>query len=371
MTSLRWSLVSRRSENRAMKISVAMATYNGERFIADQLESLAAQWRLPDELVISDDCSTDRTLEIVERFAESAPFPVVVNRNERTLGYGDNFLRAAQLCRGDWISFCDQDDVWLSRKLAVIERYTNVANRDVLLIAHSATVVDERLRKGASRRPNIRRFIVCRGTDLPAFWYVEGLAISFRSDLVRKLSPWDRGPDGGRPHMALAHDVWVCRLARILGDIVLLPDSLCLYRRHSETVTAAYKESASRVGRLRQMMSTVFMAFESGAKEYRSYSVSLKCQAMAFGRLARSQSDSQWRDRLVDAESEFEQFSEWMSMRSRLYCESSLSRRMHLLSALRSDGKYGRLLGWRALAKDAFIAVVGGERFASRESTRV
>lgn len=354
-----------------MKISVAMATYNGERFIADQLESLATQSRLPDELLVSDDCSTDGTLGIVERFAKSAPFPVVVHRNERTLGYGDNFLRAAELCRGDWISFCDQDDVWLSNKLAVVQKYTHVANRDVLLIAHSATVVDEKLRRSASRRPNIPRFAVCRGTDLPAFWYVEGLAISFRSDLVRELSPWDRGPDGGRPQMALAHDVWVCRLARVLGDIVLLPDSLCLYRRHSETATTAYKGTVNGAGRFRQMISTVSIAFESGAREYKNYSASLKCQARAFGRLARSQSDGQWRRRLIDAESEFEMFSEWMDTRSRLYSESSLAGRMHLLRTLRSDGKYSRLLGLRAFAKDAFIAVVGGGRFSNRESPRV
>lgn len=352
-----------------MKISVAMATYDGERFLVEQLESLAAQSRLPDELVVSDDCSSDRTLAVVEEFARSAPFPVSIFKNAKTLGYADNFLRAAQLCKGDWISFCDQDDVWMPGKLATIERYTEISGRDVMLIAHSAAVVDEDLQGTTSRRPDIARFRVCRGSELPASWYVEGLAITFRGELVRDLSPSDRGPDGGKPMLPLAHDVWVCRLARILGDIVLLPDSLCLYRRHSATATTAYRGALGRRGHLHRMVAAVSAALESGAREYQNYSISLGCQANAFGRLARLESDRVRCERLLEAELEFAQFSDWMGKRANLYRESGVVERMRLFRNLLSGGKYSRFLSSRALAKDLVISIVGGKWFSGSGPT--
>src|SRR5262249_24814222 len=75
------------------RISVAMATYNGARFIRQQLESLAQQTLLPHELVVRDDVSTDRTLSIVEEFSRHAPFPVRIHKNDVRLGYPDNFMR--------------------------------------------------------------------------------------------------------------------------------------------------------------------------------------------------------------------------------------------------------------------------------------
>src|SRR6478609_12105203 len=98
-------------------VSVAMATYNGAKFLQAQLDSLAAQTQLPDELVVGDDGSSDDTLAILEAFAASAPFPVRVDRNETRPDYGDNFMRTALRCTGDYIAFCDQDDVWLPEKI--------------------------------------------------------------------------------------------------------------------------------------------------------------------------------------------------------------------------------------------------------------
>src|SRR4051812_16300560 len=100
-------------------ISIALATYNGEKYLSAQLESLALQTRLPAELVVCDDCSTDRTIDIIDEFIARAPFPVRVARNESRLGFVNNFMRAAQGCRADLIAFCDQDDIWEPNKLAV------------------------------------------------------------------------------------------------------------------------------------------------------------------------------------------------------------------------------------------------------------
>src|SRR4051794_25585370 len=84
-----------------LHISVAMATWNGECFIAEQLQSIADQSRPPDELVISDDGSSDDTVEIARRFARRAPFDVVIISNEERIGYSDNFFRAMRACTGD------------------------------------------------------------------------------------------------------------------------------------------------------------------------------------------------------------------------------------------------------------------------------
>src|SRR5579884_3482594 len=118
-----------------------MATYNGDRFLREQLDSIAAQTRAPHELVVSDDGSTDRTLEIVREFSASAPFPVKLLQDERRLNYRLNFRRAAQNCSGDLIAFSDQDDVWQTDKLEKMARA--FADPAILLAYHNAIVSSE------------------------------------------------------------------------------------------------------------------------------------------------------------------------------------------------------------------------------------
>src|SRR5262249_13539560 len=118
-----------------MSISIAMATYNGQRHIQRQLDSLAAQTHLPAELVVSDDMSSDETLKIVDAFAKTAPFQVRIYQSKTRLGYRANFMRAAGLCQSDLIAFCDQDDYWYPNKIATcIEAFND---REVLLACHN------------------------------------------------------------------------------------------------------------------------------------------------------------------------------------------------------------------------------------------
>src|SRR3954454_19649281 len=119
-----------------MRNSVALAVWNGERFIAEQLESIAEQSRPPDELVISDDGSSDDTVEIARRFARRAPFDVVIMPNQERIGHSDNFFRAMKACTGDLIALCDCDDVWHPDKLARCERPLQL-DPSVSLVAHS------------------------------------------------------------------------------------------------------------------------------------------------------------------------------------------------------------------------------------------
>ena len=92
-----------------------MCTYNGERFLAAQLASIAKQTRMPDELVVHDDKSSDHTVAILQEFAHSALFPVRIIENPRNLGYAANFEAAIRNCDADLIALADQDDVCPAR----------------------------------------------------------------------------------------------------------------------------------------------------------------------------------------------------------------------------------------------------------------
>ena len=102
------------------RVSVAMATCNGARFIDEQLESVASQSRPPDELVVCDDASEDDTFPRVEAFAERASFAVQPLRNPSRLGITANFERAIASCTGDIVLLADQDDVWRRDKIETL-----------------------------------------------------------------------------------------------------------------------------------------------------------------------------------------------------------------------------------------------------------
>ena len=104
-----------------MKISIAMATYNGARFLPEQLDSFSRQTRLPDELVVSDDGSQDETVAILEEFRARAPFVVRIVHNSERGGHAQNFGFALSHCTGDLISISDQDDVWKPEKIAWVD----------------------------------------------------------------------------------------------------------------------------------------------------------------------------------------------------------------------------------------------------------
>jgi len=127
-----------------LSLSVALCTYDGSRFLSEQLQSIGSQSRLPDELVICDDRSSDNTVAIIKSFALEAPFPLRLEVNPTNLGSTKNFERAISLCRGDVIALSDQDDIWKTDKLAYIERVF-LSSASVGAVFSDADVVDEQL----------------------------------------------------------------------------------------------------------------------------------------------------------------------------------------------------------------------------------
>jgi len=126
-------------------ISVAMATYNGEQYLQEQLESLSNQTQLPDELIVCDDGSSDDTLKILKDFVKKAPFSVVVIENDHNLGVIRNFEKAIINCTGDIILFSDQDDVWFENKISAVFHVFETMGDDVQIMINDAVVVDHNL----------------------------------------------------------------------------------------------------------------------------------------------------------------------------------------------------------------------------------
>lgn len=249
-----------------MNISIAMATYNGAKYLQEQLDSFTAQTRLPDELVVCDDGSTDDTLKIIYKFADHAPFPVCIYENSENLGYADNFLKAASLCKGDWIAFSDQDDVWLPEKL---EEIAKQCADDVLLIVHSAKLVDEELNSVGKRFPNIAENKTVSSLNNRPWWTPAGFTQCFSASLIHDFS-WERRPtDFNLPDKMQAHDKWVYFLANSLGKVVYLERSLALYRRHENAVTGSYSNSFStRLKAINGAGEKHYIFLSSVAKEY-------------------------------------------------------------------------------------------------------
>lgn len=216
---------------RSQSVSIALATYNGARYIAEQLESLAQQTVLPDELVVSDDASSDETLSIVATFATEAPFPVRIEKNAERLGYRANFMKAAHLCKSDLIAFCDQDDVWLPLKLAAC--LATFEHKQVLLTYHNATVVTETLEPVGSLDNRAPPYALNDPQSIEPWKFGLGFTLMFRSILLTFAHYWPHSTDFSGPNNPEAHDQWLFFLASCLGTIGYVKEPLVLYRQHS------------------------------------------------------------------------------------------------------------------------------------------
>jgi glycosyltransferase involved in cell wall biosynthesis len=254
-----------------MRLSVALCTYNGEEYLGEQLDSLAAQTRPPDELVVCDDRSTDRTPEIVRDFATRATFPVSLHVNRDRLGSTPNFERAVGLCRGEVIALCDQDDVWHPRKLRRCEEVFS-GDPSVGLVFTDAEVVDTSLRPTGARLwdvtfdPEERRLMKQgRAFDVLARHnVVTGATMAFRSRFRELALPIPR-------HDAFIHDGWIALVVAAVSRVEALAEPLVKYRQHArqqigvaaassaQDTTAAgralyYEGEAEKLERLRERL---------------------------------------------------------------------------------------------------------------------
>lgn len=339
----------------AVTISIAMATFNGERYLAEQLASFAEQTRLPAELVIGDDGSTDGTISVIEQFARHAPFAVRVHRNPQNLGFADNFLMTAGRCSQRWIAFSDQDDVWNRDKLATASAALQTARSgDIVAIGHRVDLVDGDLRPmGLSLPVNLRDRIVARGT-MPANWCHGGCALLFDGRLVRDID-WTRRPpnlydwskDGKPQQRQMAHDQWISLLANTVGSTRLLSASLGLFRRHSGATTGSHVVQFA--DRLRSARAVDGAAYRQSASHALAVADSLE-------RLA-SDISGTWAIEMTRMAERYRRRAERLAVRARLYEPRSPVDGLRRVMRLMSSGAYGldpvAALGPRALLKDS------------------
>ncbi len=260
-----------------MKVSVALATYNGERYLAEQLDSLAGQTLTPAELVIADDGSCDHTTTIIESFRKKAPFPIPVMSGQH-LGYVGNFFRAVKVCRGDVIALCDQDDIWQPEKLSVCLNYFR---HHVTLVMHSAQVIDS-----FGRPLNKRAPIIARTRELPRGIFHDGplksFPLGFSLVIHRRVIDATMKALSFYPEILghyFGHEMPSYWMAKAQGNIVYLSRELVFYRRHeantsqgqalkNEEITAGWHKDVAayrEFGQHAQYQADLLMALMTGS----------------------------------------------------------------------------------------------------------
>ncbi|HEY3987712.1 MAG TPA: glycosyltransferase family 2 protein [Acidobacteriaceae bacterium] len=216
----------------AETISVALCTYNGAKFLEEQLASLESQERRPDELVVCDDRSTDNTLELLKSFARNASFPVRIHVNPLNLGSTMNFDHAMRLCVGSLIAFCDQDDIWNPARLSECARTFRDNPRVGLVFSNGCLIDDTGTRLPGHLWDNFTfdaaiRERIWRGDMLPLVRYrfVSGATIMFRASLREYICPaageW-------------LHDGWIAAIAACVAGVRFVDEPLIQYRIHGQ-----------------------------------------------------------------------------------------------------------------------------------------
>ena len=217
-------------------LSVALCTYNGAQFLPEQLDSIARQTRLPDEVVIRDDQSRDDTMGIVERWAATVPFPVRSTVNPTNLGSTQNFAGAIAACGGDLIVLSDQDDVWLPSKLARLTRFFE-DHATAEAVFTDGWLVDQRLqplqllsRKVRFSGPVLRREFADGRivATLAQRALATGATMALRSGLRDAVLPLPE-----RLPRDLIHDAWIAIVAALRGTLGFIDEPLILYRQHA------------------------------------------------------------------------------------------------------------------------------------------
>ena len=213
-----------------------MATYNGERYLREQIDSILAQTISFDELIICDDASTDRTCAIVSEYA-AKDSRIKLYRNDCNLGFLKNFEKALSLCSADFIALSDQDDIWLPRHLEIL--LEGIGNK--MLAVSDAEVVDSQGYTSGKLLSYYANLNWMPENDLQKAYYLFfyrcaylGAAMLMKKDLIQKALPI--------PSTIKSHDLWLISLSCFYGGFNRIKESTMLYRRHSRNVTHVEKK---------------------------------------------------------------------------------------------------------------------------------
>ncbi|MCD7893155.1 MAG: glycosyltransferase family 2 protein [Erysipelotrichaceae bacterium] len=205
-------------------ISVAMAVYNGEKYINEQIQSILCQLSDNDELIISINDSTDNTLKVLNELYSNDKRIKIYFCEEK--GVISNFENAISKCNGKYIFLSDQDDIWQENKVIEMMRYLTKA--DNILVLHNTEIVDSNLNllnKSLFLEAKAKRGVF---KNIIKNSY-QGCCMAFNASLKKYILPI--------PRNIAMHDQWIGIIAEIYGTVYLLDEKLILYRRHEDNVT--------------------------------------------------------------------------------------------------------------------------------------
>jgi len=211
-------------------VSVVVCTYNGSRFVSEQIESICKQTYPNLQIIIVDDASTDNTFEIVKQWADKDQ-RIQLHRNEKNLGFNLNFDKACKLTTGDYIAIADQDDIW---ELTKIEKLVAKINEspDTLLV-HCISARFEQFGKFHLKSHKLVNYLA--GNDVRNFYlqnYISGHNMLFRRSLLEKSLPFPGN---------VYYDWWLAAVASCNGKIEAVPEIVVWHRMHDANATGAAK----------------------------------------------------------------------------------------------------------------------------------
>lgn len=236
-------------------VSICMATYNGGKYIKEQLDSILLQIKCYDEIVVSDDGSTDNTLDIIKKIND--PRIKVLNHVKRYAKYSfdyttHNFENAISNCCGDFIFLSDQDDVWMPNKYFLMMNALD--NSDI--VVSDCSIVNDNLKlikrsKFESEKINNRIWNnVVRNKNI-------GCCMAFKRSILKTILPF--------PRFGVAQDFWIAVYGGLFYKVCYINQPLILYRRHDENVSSTSKKSTNSLSiklgyRCRSVLSLIYRA---------------------------------------------------------------------------------------------------------------
>ena len=216
-------------------ISVCMATYNGEKYIKEQLSSILSQLSEKDEIIVSDDSSTDKTVEIIESFQDKR---IKILKNNKFRQPNLNFENALKYSKGDIIFLSDQDDVWVKNKVEIIlnqlKKYDLIVS-DAFITNEKLNITNESLFSEVNSNRGILKNII-KNT-----YY--GCCMAFNRKVLKKALPFPKTREIG-------HDLWLGIIADKYFKVKFLKEKLIYFRRHENTLTTIKKSKRRLIVKL-------------------------------------------------------------------------------------------------------------------------
>ena len=217
-----------------------MTTYNGEKYLREQIDSILAQTIQDFELVVCDDGSKDSTIEILEEYQHSDK-RIKIYKNESNLGFKKNFEKAISLCDGEYIALCDQDDIWSPNHLEILKD----AIKEKILACGNAELIDKDGNSLGTTFWEQEAFDSVPSSDLGKAKSIllfrgsyQGAAMMIKRQIVKTALPI--------PEKYTFHDSWLALVACFCGGIACVDIPILKYRRIEESVTGMRKRKRSR-----------------------------------------------------------------------------------------------------------------------------